>query len=128
VILLFDENLSFRLPLALADIYPGAIHVRDLGLMGAADKELWVHGAATGCTIVTKDSDFYQRGLLYGHPPKVVWIHGIGAMKIAARNDFGVVAMPFLIYHLVELGYMSKEPQMGYGEQQDATARFCITD
>jgi predicted nuclease of predicted toxin-antitoxin system len=25
-------------------------------------------------TIVSKDSDFQQRALLYGHPPKVVWL------------------------------------------------------
>ena len=37
--------------------------------------------------------------------------------------------MPFLLYHVVDLGYMTKEEeQMGYGEQDDATARFAITD
>ena len=30
--LLFDQNLSFRLPQALADIYQGALHVRHLAL------------------------------------------------------------------------------------------------
>jgi hypothetical protein len=50
-------------------------------------------------------------------------------MKIASRNDFGVLAMPFLLYHLVDIGYMTKEEeQMGYGEQEDATARFAITE
>jgi hypothetical protein len=50
-------------------------------------------------------------------------------MKIASRNNFGVVAMPFLLYHLVGMGYMTKEEeQMGYGEQEDATARFAITE
>jgi hypothetical protein len=49
-------------------------------------------------------------------------------MKIADRNGFGVVAMPFLLYHLVDLGYLTKEEnQMGYGDQKDATARFAIT-
>ena len=50
-------------------------------------------------------------------------------MKIAARNNFGVIAMPFLLYHLVDMGYMTKEEdQMGYGDQNDATARFAITE
>ena len=50
-------------------------------------------------------------------------------MIIAARNNFGVVAMPFLLYHLVQLGYMTKEEEvMAYGEQNDSTARFAITD
>jgi hypothetical protein len=51
------------------------------------------------------------------------------SQKIAQRNKFGVIDMPFLLYHLVDLGYMTKEEnQMGYGEQADATARFAITE
>lgn len=54
--------------------------------------------------------------------------YGLNALKITARNNFGVVAMPFLLMHLVDLGYMTKEEnQMGYGEQEDVTARFAIT-
>ena len=42
--------------------------------------------------------------------------YGVNALKIADRNKFGVVAMPFLLHHLVDLGYMvQKEAQMGYG-------------
>ncbi len=60
---------------------------------------------------------------------KTVTVYGMSAMKIAERNNFGVVALPFLLYHLVGLGYMTKEEaQMGYGGQKDATARFAITD
>lgn len=60
---------------------------------------------------------------------KTLTQYGLNAIKIASRNNFGVIAMPFLLYHLVDLGYMTKEEaQMGYGEQQDATARFAITD
>jgi predicted nuclease of predicted toxin-antitoxin system len=72
--LLFDQNLSFRLPQVLADIYPGALHVRHLGLTEVDDKEIWSYAAGNDCVIVSKDSDFYQRSLLHGHPPKVVWI------------------------------------------------------
>jgi len=60
---------------------------------------------------------------------KTVTQYGINALKIAERNNFGVIAMPFLLYHLVDLGYMEKkEKQMGYGDQEDATARFSITE
>lgn len=60
---------------------------------------------------------------------KTLTTYGLSAMKIASRNNFGVVAMPFLLYHLVDIGYMTKEEeQMGYGEQEDATARFAITE
>ena len=60
---------------------------------------------------------------------KTLTTYGLSALKIADRNSFGVVAMPFLLYYVVDLGYMSKEEdQMGYGDQTDATARFAITD
>lgn len=59
---------------------------------------------------------------------KTITLFGLNALRIAQRNNFGVIAMPFLLYHLVDLGFMKKEEnQMGYGEQKDATARFSIT-
>ena len=54
------------------DIYPASIHVRDIGLQGAEDWEIWNHAANNGFVIASKDSDFRQRSLLQGHPPKVV--------------------------------------------------------
>jgi predicted nuclease of predicted toxin-antitoxin system len=44
--LLFDQNLSFRLPQALADIYQRALHVRHLALTEADDKTIWLYAAA----------------------------------------------------------------------------------
>ncbi len=32
---------------------------------------------------------------------KTLTDYGLNAMKIADRNDFGVIAMPFLLFHLV---------------------------
>jgi hypothetical protein len=55
--------------------------------------------------------------------------YGLNALKIAARNQSGMVGMPFMINHLVDLGYMEKhETQMTYGNIPDVTARFSITD
>ncbi len=71
---LFDENLSPRLKETLADLYPGTIHVRDVGLQSAEDEAVWSYAAQHGLTTVSKDSDFRQRSFLYGHPPKVVWL------------------------------------------------------
>ncbi len=72
--LLFDENLSPNLVRALLDIYPGSVHVRDVGLQSANDNAVWDYAADHGLTIVSKDEDFHQRSLLAGPPPKVVWI------------------------------------------------------
>jgi predicted nuclease of predicted toxin-antitoxin system len=72
--LLFDENLSPRLVLSLSDIYPGSAHLRDCGLRGASDLEVWQYARENGFAIVSKDSDFSQRSFLLGSPPKVIWL------------------------------------------------------
>lgn len=72
--LLFDQNLSPRLPHLLASIYPESTHVRDVGLSEADDAEIWEFAKRNGFTIVSKDSDFQQRSLLFGFPPKFIWI------------------------------------------------------
>ena len=72
--LLFDENLSPKLPRILSTDFPESIHVRDCGLKGFPDEDVWEYARNNGFTIVSKDSDFYQRSLLYGHPPKLVWL------------------------------------------------------
>ena len=72
--LLFDENLSFRLAAALADIYPDSKHVRELGLLGADDLRVWDHAAEHGFLLVSKDTDFYERSLVFGAPPKIIWL------------------------------------------------------
>jgi len=35
---------------------------------------IWQYATDNGFTIVTKDSDFYERGLIHGFPPKVIWL------------------------------------------------------
>ena len=72
--LLFDENLSHKLVRALDDLFPDSEHVRDMGLKAADDRLIWEEAKSKDMIIVSKDSDFYQRSLLYGHPPKVIWI------------------------------------------------------
>lgn len=72
--LLLDQNLSPRLSSTLAGMFPGSIHVRDVGLQAADDDALWTYAADHGFVIVSKDADFHQRSFVLGHPPKVVWI------------------------------------------------------
>lgn len=72
--LLFDQNLSHRLVTSLSDVYPGSVHVREVGLRDATDEAVWSYAAERGLTIVSKDVDFHQRSLVFGPPPKVIWI------------------------------------------------------
>lgn len=70
--LLLDQNLSWRLVQALQGAFPGSAHVREFGLDRAADAEVWEHARTKGFVILSKDSDFEQRSMLQGHPPKCI--------------------------------------------------------
>jgi len=72
--LLLDENLSPRLALALSDLYAGSESVRECGLRGCSDIDVWQYALTNGFAIVSKDSDFSQRSFLLGSPPKVIWL------------------------------------------------------
>ena len=72
---LLDENLSEQLVRALAPRFAESLHVRLLGLGGAADLQLWNLAVAEGCVFVTKDEDFVKLSVLRGPPPKVIWLN-----------------------------------------------------
>jgi predicted nuclease of predicted toxin-antitoxin system len=81
--LLFDENLSPKLPRLLETQFPGSQHLRDCGLKGQSDEAIWEYARVNGFALVSKDSDFSQRSLLHGHPPKVIWLR----LGNCARGD-----------------------------------------
>ena len=68
--LLIDENL----PASLADHLPvSCSHATDLGDQ-PTDQQLWAHARDKQWVILTRDSDFFDRLMLDGPPPKVVWV------------------------------------------------------
>ena len=75
--LLLDENLPEALVAALADVFPGSLHVRTLGATGASDENVWALARQHGCVLTTRDEDFLRLSVLRGPPPKVLWL-GIG--------------------------------------------------
>jgi len=72
--LLFDENLSPRLPELLAAFFPESAHVHSCGLASADDTAIWNFAKSNGFSIVSKDSDFAEMSVLLGSPPKVIWL------------------------------------------------------
>ena len=93
--LLLDENLSDRLIYWILDLYPNSEHVKTLGLINTDDLIIWEYARLNHSVIVSKDSDFHQRSLLYGHPPKFIYLR-IGncpTSKIVQilRNNFNVI-------------------------------------
>jgi predicted nuclease of predicted toxin-antitoxin system len=70
--LLLDENLSPRLVELLTDLYPGSAHVHQCSLGSSDDAAIWEYAKANDYTVVSKDSDFEERSILLGSPPKVI--------------------------------------------------------
>ena len=86
VTLLFDENLSPRLVRLLAAHFPASVHVRDVGLTGRADAEVWAFAIMAGHVIVSKDTDFRERSFVEGFPPKVIWLDVGNAGTVAVAE------------------------------------------
>lgn len=72
--LLLDENLSDRIVAQILDIYPGSTHVKLLGFTQTNDTLIWSFAKQHGYTIVSKDADFHQRSLVFGPPPKLIYL------------------------------------------------------
>jgi predicted nuclease of predicted toxin-antitoxin system len=74
--LLFDQNLSHRLPDSLSDLFPASTQARLIGLERASDAELWAYASREGFAIVSRDVDLAEMATLSGAPPLVVWLRG----------------------------------------------------
>jgi predicted nuclease of predicted toxin-antitoxin system len=81
--LLFDQNLSFKLCQAVADLFPESNHVQLVGLSEVGDQLLWDYAKANGFTIVSQDADFAEMAALLHSPPKVIWLR-VGNQSTAA--------------------------------------------
>lgn len=72
--LLFDQNLSRRLPVLLAAEYPASQQVFTAGLDKADDRAVWEYAKANGLAVVSKDGDFLALATRLGSPPKFIWL------------------------------------------------------
>jgi len=72
--LLFDHNLSHKLPARLADVFPDSTQTRLLDFARAKDPEIWFYARTHDFMIVSKDNDFAELAVLRGAPPKVIWL------------------------------------------------------
>jgi predicted nuclease of predicted toxin-antitoxin system len=67
---LIDENL----PATLATALPiECVHATDFG-RNPTDHELWIIARDQNFVVLTRDTDFFDRLMLEGPPPKVIWI------------------------------------------------------
>ena len=90
--LLFDQNVSPRLQLLLADLFPSSSHVVNENLNCAPDEQVWLYAKKNNFTIITKDEDFNNLSMMLGFPPKIIWVTlgNCTTLQIEAslRNNF----------------------------------------
>lgn len=67
---LIDENLPYQLGQILRI---NALHATRVSEQ-PTDTELWNYAKDNDLIILTKDTDFFDRLLLNGPPPKVIWV------------------------------------------------------
>jgi len=103
--LLLDENLSPRLTVRLASLFPGLTHVRDVGFERADDRVIWDWAGQNGFTLVTADGDFVAIAARSGPPPKLVRIE---------RCDFPLrVIEELLRQSAIRISEFEKDPGAG---------------
>lgn len=99
--LLLDENLSPYLVELLSDLYSGSAHVHSCGLGSADDAEIWEYAKVNGFTIVSKDSDFEEKSILLGSPPKVILLRTSNSTRKEVERLLRV-ALPVISRFILE--------------------------
>ncbi len=80
--MLLDQNLSYKLEKQFHFSFEEVKHVKTLGLHNALDADIWQYAKQNDFSILTRDADFNDIGLLRGFPPKIIWLR-IGNLKTA---------------------------------------------
>ena len=86
-----DAQLPPALARALREAGCEAQAVRELGLRGAEDSDIWDYALANHAAIITKDQDFAERQLASRPAPVIVWL------RIANTSNRALLAwlLPF---------------------------------
>lgn len=93
---LIDENL----PATLAPILGGDCLASSALGARPTDAELWQHARADDRVLLTKDADFFERILLEGPPPKIVWLR-VGNLRRVELEEHVRRAWPAVVALLV---------------------------
>ena len=103
--LLIDENL----PASLAQILPvECSHATDIGPQ-PSDNQLWILARENDWTILTRNSDFFDRIMLEGPPPKVIWVR-LGNIRKADLETLLVRLWPTISNLLADADWVEVHP------------------
>jgi predicted nuclease of predicted toxin-antitoxin system len=103
---LLDENLYQRLLPFLLDHFSDSQHIRQQGLGGAPDREIWDYALENDFMLVTKDEDFIRLSISLGHPPKVV------CMAIGNANNEKTAAL--LLQSIEAISQLAVNQEAGF--------------
>ncbi len=70
--LLFDQNLSHRLPDRLQDVFPGSAHSSNVLSAQCSDERIWKYAVQHDFLVVSKHSNFSDMSRDRGQPPKII--------------------------------------------------------
>ena len=83
----------------MADLFPDSLHVRDVGMKTTDDPIVWYYAKDGDFMIVSKDADMHDLCLVFGNPPKVIWLRlgncSTRLVEAALRKDFDICQIVF---------------------------------
>ena len=84
--LLFDQNISYRIVRLLKEAYPGCRHISKCGLVGASDRNIRAYAKRHQLAVVSFDQDHFELAALLGHPPKVILLRSRNSGTLAISH------------------------------------------
>ena len=72
--LLFDENISYQIVKKIKETFPESAHANTIKSGKITDLEIFSYAKKNNLLIVTHDEDFIELQLVYGYPPKIIWL------------------------------------------------------
>ena len=71
---LVDNQLPVALARFLASRGQPSVHVMDVGLAEALDRNVWDYAKVRSWVIASKDEDFQDLAIRLGSPPQLLWV------------------------------------------------------
>jgi predicted nuclease of predicted toxin-antitoxin system len=86
---LIDAQLPPALARYLESLGHEAVHVADIGMASARDRDIWERATTISAVLVSKDEDFVTMRALRTHGPALIWIRIGNATRRALIARFG---------------------------------------
>ena len=102
MLFLIDAQLPPSLAEALRQSGHQAIHVIDLGMLEATDRQIWEAAISRSAVLITKDRDFPIRRVAENAGPTIVWVR-VGNISNRKLIGLALRALP-TITHAIERG------------------------